>query len=98
MSAHLQRHFRSPFPALNVNRRSEPVATDTVYADTPGTPPIFLFGRNWRLPPSGKGLRDYFWEILLLSGFRNGALIKNIEQTVPIYGEQSVRILENFDN
>src|SRR5210317_2076684 len=35
MSAHLQRHFRSPFPALNVNRRSEPVATDTVYADTP---------------------------------------------------------------
>jgi transposase InsO family protein len=35
MSAHLQRHFRSPFPALNVHRRDEPVATDTVYADTP---------------------------------------------------------------
>src|SRR5210317_2432937 len=35
MSAHLQRHFRSPSPALNVNRCSEPVATDTVYADTP---------------------------------------------------------------
>ncbi|CAJ1940700.1 unnamed protein product, partial [Cylindrotheca closterium] len=35
MSAHLQRHYRSPFPALNVNRRSEGVATDTVYADTP---------------------------------------------------------------
>ena len=35
MSAHLQRHYRSPFPALNVNRRDEPVATDTVYADTP---------------------------------------------------------------
>src|SRR5210317_1955748 len=35
MSVHLQRHFKSPFPALNVNRRDEPVATDTVYADTP---------------------------------------------------------------
>ena len=34
MSAHLQRHYRSPFPALNVNRRNEPVATDTVFADT----------------------------------------------------------------
>ena len=35
MSAHLQRHYRSPFPALNVKRRDEDVATDTVYADTP---------------------------------------------------------------
>ena len=26
---------RAPFPALNVHRRNEPVATDTVYADTP---------------------------------------------------------------
>ena len=34
MSAHLQRHYRSPFPAINVNRRDENVATDTVYADT----------------------------------------------------------------
>ena len=35
MSSHLQRHYKSPFPALNVNRRQEPLATDTVYADTP---------------------------------------------------------------
>src|SRR5210317_916269 len=35
MSVHLQRHYKSPFPALNVNRRDEPVATDTVYADIP---------------------------------------------------------------
>ena len=35
MSAHLEQHYRSPFPALNVKRRDEPVATDTVYADTP---------------------------------------------------------------
>ena len=34
MSAHLQRHYRSPFPALNVNRCNEDVATNTVYADT----------------------------------------------------------------
>lgn len=27
--------YYSPFPALNVKRRSEPVATDAVFADTP---------------------------------------------------------------
>ena len=30
-----RKHFKSRFPALNVHRRQEPVATDTVYADTP---------------------------------------------------------------
>ena len=31
----LKRHFKSPFPALNVRRRNEFVATDFVYSDTP---------------------------------------------------------------
>ena len=31
----LKKHYKSPFPALNVHRRDEPVATDTVYSDTP---------------------------------------------------------------
>ena len=31
----LRRHFMSRFPALNVHRRHEPVATDTVFSDTP---------------------------------------------------------------
>ena len=31
----LKKNFKSPFPALNVSRRNEPVATDTVYSDTP---------------------------------------------------------------
>ncbi|MGL4350912.1 MAG: hypothetical protein ACRCT2_10180, partial [Plesiomonas shigelloides] len=35
MSAHLKRHFKSPFPAHNVHRRNEPIATDTVYSNTP---------------------------------------------------------------
>ena len=35
MGTHLKKRYKSPFPACNVNRRSEPVATDTVYADTP---------------------------------------------------------------
>jgi len=30
-----RKHFKSHFPALNVHRHQEPVATDTVYADTP---------------------------------------------------------------
>ena len=35
MRVHLQSHYCSPFPALNVNRRNEALATDTVYADVP---------------------------------------------------------------
>ena len=35
MSTHLKRHFKSPFPAHNVARRNEPIATDTVYSNTP---------------------------------------------------------------
>ena len=31
----LKRFFKSPNPALNVHRRSEPVGTDIIYADTP---------------------------------------------------------------
>ncbi len=34
-STHLKNRYKSPFPALNVLRRHEPVATDTVFADTP---------------------------------------------------------------
>ena len=30
-----QMAYKSPFPAANVNHRHEPVATDTVYSDTP---------------------------------------------------------------
>ena len=32
---YLKKHFKSRFPALNVPRRNEPVATDTIYSDTP---------------------------------------------------------------
>jgi hypothetical protein len=35
MSTHLKKRFKSPYPALNVHRRNEPIATDTVYSDTP---------------------------------------------------------------
>jgi hypothetical protein len=31
----LKRHYRSPNPALNVRRRSEPIACDIVYSDSP---------------------------------------------------------------
>ena len=34
-SERLKKLFNSPFPACNVPRRSEVVATDTVYSDTP---------------------------------------------------------------
>ena len=35
MSTLLKKTYQYPNPALNVHRRSEPVATDTVYSDTP---------------------------------------------------------------
>jgi hypothetical protein len=31
----LKKHYKSPFLALNVQRRNEHVATDIVYSDTP---------------------------------------------------------------
>ena len=35
MSDKLKKMFKSPFPACNVPRRNEDVATDTVFSDTP---------------------------------------------------------------
>jgi hypothetical protein len=35
LSTLLTKHFKSPHPALNVPRRQEPLATDTIFSDTP---------------------------------------------------------------
>ena len=35
ISTILKKHYKWPFPTLNVHRKDEPVATDTVYLDTP---------------------------------------------------------------
>ena len=35
MSTRLLKRYKSPFPACNVHRRNEPIATDTVYSNTP---------------------------------------------------------------
>ena len=35
IGTYLKKRYKSPFPACNVHRRNEPVATDTVYSDTP---------------------------------------------------------------
>ncbi len=32
---HLRKRYKSPYPACNIPRREEPLATDTVYSDTP---------------------------------------------------------------
>jgi hypothetical protein len=39
----MRKHFKSRFPAFNVMRRNEAVATDTVYSDTPGSKCAQLF-------------------------------------------------------
>ena len=35
MSTLLEKWYKSPFPTLNVHQRDEPVATDTIYSNTP---------------------------------------------------------------
>ena len=35
MGTYLQKGYKSPFPACNVHCQKEPIATDTVYSDTP---------------------------------------------------------------
>jgi hypothetical protein len=35
MSTTLKKHYKSPFPAMNVHCRNEALATDTVYSDVP---------------------------------------------------------------
>ena len=35
LHTNMRKHYRSRFPALNVSRRNEPVATDTIFSDTP---------------------------------------------------------------
>jgi hypothetical protein len=35
MKTVLKKHFKSPNPALNIHRRNEAVATNTVYSDVP---------------------------------------------------------------
>ena len=31
----MRKHFKSRFPAFNIPNRNEPVATDTIFSDTP---------------------------------------------------------------
>ena len=33
-----RKHFKTRFPAANIHRRNEPVATNTVFSDTPAIP------------------------------------------------------------
>ena len=35
MSTLLKKQYKSPYPACNVHRRNEPIATDTVFSSTP---------------------------------------------------------------
>ena len=35
MGMYLKKRYKSPFPACNVHQRNKPVATDTVYSNTP---------------------------------------------------------------
>jgi hypothetical protein len=45
----IKQHWRSRFPACNVKRRQEPVATDTVFSDTPAVDCVVLLLHNYLL-------------------------------------------------
>jgi hypothetical protein len=57
MSTYMKRRYKSPFPALNVHRRDESVATDTVYSDTPAMRTFDMRLTSWYLLSVG----FWFW-------------------------------------
>ena len=58
----MRQHFKSRFPALNVKRRDEPVATDTVFSDTPaiddGSTCAQIYTRRYSLFLSVYGMKS----------------------------------------
>jgi hypothetical protein len=61
VSDSLKQHWQSCFPACNVKRRNEPVATDTMFSDTPavdsGFTPAQLFVGRHSLVADAYGLK-----------------------------------------
>jgi hypothetical protein len=43
----MKQHWRTRFPACNVKRRIDPVATDTVFSDTPAVDCVVTAAQNF---------------------------------------------------
>ena len=97
-----RKHFRSHFPALNVPRRNELVATDTVYSNTPavdsGTTSAQVFVGTQTLVTDVHGMKsDKEFVSTLEDNIRNrGAMDKLISDRAQV--EISNKVLDNLRN
>ena len=103
MGTHLKKRYKSPFPACNVDRRDEPVATDTVYSDTPAiasgvTAAQFFVGTKSLVCDVYPMKTDKQFVNVLLDNIRHrGAMTKLISDRAQVEISNKVQdILRNF--
>src|SRR5687768_11416230 len=103
MSTHLKKRYKSPFPACNVIRRDEPVATDTVYADTPAigngatTAQFFVGTKSLVCDVYPMKTDKQFVNVLLDNIRRRGAMTKLISNSAQVEISNKVKdILRNL--
>ena len=96
-STYLKKAYKSPFPALNVHRRGEPLGTDTVYSNTPAIasgarPAQFFIGLN-SLVADVYGMKTdkQFVNALLDNIRRRGAPTKLISDSAKVETSQKVK-------
>jgi hypothetical protein len=97
MSTILKKRYKSPNPALNVHRRDEPVATDTVYSDTPAigggetAAQIFVGTRSYITDVEGMKTEKQFVNTLEDNIRRRGAPTKLISDRAQVEISHKVR-------
>jgi hypothetical protein len=100
---YLRKQYKSSFPACNVHRRDEPVATDTIYADTPAidsgvTAAQFFVGTKSLVCDIYPIKTDKQFVNVLLDNIRNrGAMTKLISDSARVEISNKVQdILRNL--
>ena len=98
-----RKHFKSRFPALNVHRRSEAVATDTVYSDTPAvdngatSAQIFVGTKSLVTDVYGMKSDKEFVNTLQDNIRKRGAMDKRISDRAQVeIGKKVLDILRNY--
>src|SRR6476620_6032618 len=104
MGTYLKKRYKSPFSACNVHCRDEPVATDTVYSDTPDidsgiTAAQFFVGMESMMCDVYPLKSDkQFINVLYNSIRRQGAMSKRISDRAQVEISNKVQaILQNYN-
>ena len=102
MGTYLKKRYKSSFPACNVARREVPVATDTVYSDTPAidngaTAAQFFVGTKTLVRDIYPMKTDkQFVNVLLDNIRRRGAMTKLISDRAQVEISNMVQGLEQL--